>query len=148
MNLEKQNFQNKTIYQLIAEDGRELKKEKEILQEIRQFYDQLYTWQGNIDKHYLQTLQIPQISKEIRELEMPITQEEVGVALLKLANGKCPSTDGLDASFYKVFYPLLKDFLVDLFNEVVREGKLHRTARESIVSLIEKIYKDPLRLKC
>ena len=119
------------------------------MQEIKRFYDQLYTSQGKVGKQYLQTLQIPQISKEMRdELEMPITQEEVGAALLKLANGKCPSMDGLDASFYKVFYSLLKDFLVDLFNEVVREGELHRTARESIISLIEKLYKDPLRLKC
>ena len=123
--------------------------EKAILGEIRNFYDTLYTTQGKIDVTFLEDLNIPRISEELKqELEQPITIIELAQALKELKNDKCLGTDSLDASFYKVFWPQVKEKLLDIYNEAIQKGMLHLSARQSVISLSEKPGKDPLKLKC
>ena len=122
-------------------------KEGDILEEIRSFYSNLYTSKGQIDLTYLDKLDIPKITDEMKEkLDAEITELEIAEALKSLENEKCPGTDGLDPSFYKMFYPTLKDFLMELFREISYD-KLHLSARESVISLLEKLDKDPLWLQ-
>ena len=111
LNLEKKNFQKKTLYRIQNSEGVILTDETQILQEIRQFYLDLYTSKGSIDATYLDKLQIPKIPDELKiELDAPITLDEIAIALADFPNNKCPSTDGLPAEFYKVFFPKIKNF--------------------------------------
>ena len=78
------------------------------------------------------------------KLEQEISLSEISLALKELKSYKCPGVDGISVAFYKVFYGKLKFFLRDLINEIVENGKLHLSARRGIITLIEKIGKDPL----
>ena len=148
LNLERRNYQQKTIYRLENEKGEIITNEKQVLQTIRQFYKNLYTSVGSIDTSYLDKLKIPRITDELKkELDSPITLKEMSEALAELENGKCPGTDGLDASFYKVFWNKLKFLMMDVYNEAISKGVLHLSARQSVISLLEKLDKNPLQLK-
>ena len=82
LNLEKQRAVSKTIQRLEMEDGRMLTVGKEILEEIRTFYQKLYTSSGPIDKSYVDKLEIPRLPDEVKnELEEEIMVEELGLAL-------------------------------------------------------------------
>ena len=81
------------------------------------------------------------------ELEKDITLQEMGEALAELENCKCPGTDGFGAAFYKVFWLKICDLLLNVYNEAISKGEFHLTAKQSIISLLEKTDKNPLRLK-
>ena len=147
LNLEKRRAQQKTIFRVKSPTGQIVDTEKEVLKEIQTFYSRLYTSKGQIDYSYLDKLEIPKITQEMRTLlDRDIELKEVSVALDQPKNGKSPGTDGLPPDFYKMFWPKLKDFMHELFLEVVQEGQLHLTARYGILSLLEKLRKDTLLL--
>ena len=73
--------------------------------------------------------------------------EEIGIAIKTMHNSCCPGIDGLPADWYKVFYPKLKGFLHELYLEIVRDEELHLTAKQGVISLLEKIDRDILLLK-
>ena len=60
---------------------------------------------------------------------------------------KPPGTDGLPADFYKMFYRQIKDFLYELYSEILQDRKLHLSARRGVISLLEKIDRDRLEIK-
>ena len=61
-------------------------------------------------------------------------------------NGKAPGVDGLPIEWYKIFWGKIKFFFHDLIKEITKEQILHLTARRGIISLIEKLEKDPMYL--
>ena len=46
--------------------------------------------------------------------------------------------DGLPGEFYKVFFPLVGEYLVDLYNESISKGELCESQKRSVLSLIFK----------
>ena len=147
INLEKRNYCKKTIYRLKTKTGQITSNQSEILALQKDFYQNLYTETKTADLDYIKELQVPQISEQQKEeLDSPLTLSEIGLAIKTMSNNKCPGTDGLPIEFYKVFYPKIKDFLFELFQEIVNEGELHLTAKRGIIALLEKIQKDLLEL--
>ena len=147
LNLEKKNFLNKTIYRLEDKAGNSVEGEEQILQEIQNYFCDLYTEKNTPDLRYINKLHIPQVSLEIKEeCDAPLTILEIGNAIKQLANNKVGGTDGLPAEFYKIFYHKIKDLLLDVYNEAITSGKLHLTARRSVISLLEKPRTSGLRL--
>ena len=139
LNLEKTNFSKKMFYRIRREDGSLIQGQNKVLGEIRQYYNRLYTSQRKIDKAFTNNLDIPQISEELRnELDKPLSLTELGVALKDLANSKCPGIDGLSTDFIKCFWPKIKDVFYDMILETVEDGSLPLTARQGILSLLEK----------
>ena len=147
LNLEKRNAQKKTLYRLRI--GKDISQnQEEILREITRFYKELYTSKLTPRYEYTEKLKIPQLPEDLRNLlEKDITEDEISEALKSLANQKAPGTDGLQADWYKVFWCRLKPFFTNLFLEIVREGKMHLSARRGILSLLEKTKQDVLDLK-
>ena len=146
LNLEKHNFNKKTIHRIRTPDGI-ISDSKGIKEHLTKFYHSLLTTKIKMDESFTEGLEIPQISDECKnEIEKPITQAEIGKALRDLNSYKCPGCDGLSAGFYKMFYPKLKTFLYELFNEVVGTGKMHLSARRGIITLLEKTGRDPLEI--
>ena len=63
-------------------------------------------------------------------------------ALEKFENNKSPGNDGLTAEFYRTFWPILGNLLVDSLNAAYINGKLSNSQRQAIIRLIEKKDKD------
>ena len=148
LNLEKQNFHKKTLYKVQDDSGKIHSEPKEVLDQIKKYYQNLYTAVDGENLDYVDKLDIPKITEEQKQLcDAPITQAEVATALLQLKNNKCSSTDGIPPDFYKVFWPKLKEIMFQMYLEVVAEGKLHLSARRGILSLLEKKDKLPTRIK-
>ena len=148
LNLEKRNFCRKTIYRLELDNGTIISDPKEILQAEKEFYEKLYTSSIEPDLEYVQNTDVPQISKEMYDLlESDITLDEIEKAVFALPNGKAPSTDGIPIEFYKAFWNKIRYLIKDLFDEISLTSKFHISARQGIISLLEKPGKNFLRLK-
>ena len=148
LNLEKRKAQNRTISRLFKENGDIVEDTHEILAEIKEFYQKLYTSQGQIDTSFIEKLDLPQISDKLRtELEEQIMLEELGSVLVSMQNSKSPGTDGLPCEWSKTFWPKIKDLFHSVILEVVEKKKMHLTARRGIISLLEKLDRNDLYLK-
>ena len=62
LNLEKQKFISKTLYRVKNSQNEIIDEPEMVLQEIKNYFKQLYTSKGPISKEYLKKLQMPQIS--------------------------------------------------------------------------------------
>ena len=112
----------------------------------------MYCAEGPTDndkiKCYLENTDIPKITVDMkRAVDQSITMSEISRALKELKSNRTPGCDRLPPEFYKVFWLALKDFIYDLFMEIVEKGKLHLSARRGIITLIEKQGRDPLLMK-
>ena len=113
-----------------------------ILQEQYRFYKELYMSMGVCDTDYIKNLDTPKISDELKEeLDKEISVGELGRALYQMKNDKCPRTDGLSAIFYKTFWGKIKHLFHEVILEVCQDSILHVSARQGIISLLEKIGK-------
>ena len=56
--------------------------------------------------------------------------------------GKTPGNDGITIEFYKMFWPLIGDFMVNSFNEAYDNKEMSSSQRQAIITLIEKKGKD------
>ena len=148
LNLEKKNYLKKTLYHIKHKSGQVLTNEKEILEEIRTFYEELYTSRTQPDLNYVEKLQIPKIlDEEKASMDRDITMDEMGLALFALPNNKVGGTDGIPPDFYKVFWIKLKDILLEVYKETINKGCFHLSARRGIISLLEKVGKEGLEIK-
>ena len=149
LNLEKHDKLKRTIFRIRNQEGNILTDKHDILKALKNYYEKLYTTMGPIDPTYSDKLIFPQISFEAKQkADADIKMSEMALALKQMPNGKCPGTDGLPADFYKVFFGKIKNILFDVYLESIEEGSLHLTTRRGIISLLEKLGKDPLDLNC
>ena len=147
LNLEKKRALSKTFFRVDTDEGEIVTSETGVLNEIKKFYKTLYTSGGEIDYSYLDTFDIPIISEETKKyLDRPLEEKEVSLALSQLNNGKSPGVDGLPPEFIKFFWYKLKHFYVNLMREIIEEGKIHLSACRGILSLLEKVGKQPRKL--
>ena len=70
-NLEKRNYNKKTVTELKTDSDTTIKDEKQILDEIESYYNNLYTtdiiFSHTAYSEYIEKLQIPRLSEEARE---------------------------------------------------------------------------------
>ena len=120
-----------------------------ILDELKNYYEQLFTGlEGTLDMSFLDDVELPQISEEDKlMLDAPISLEEISIAIKQLKKEKCPSLDGFPIDFYQKFEKELKHQLHALFIKIVDDKEFHKTARQGILSLLEKNGKDQLLIK-
>ena len=148
LSLEKRNFNKKTIHHLQLDNGEIVTNTKQIQNAQTEYYRQLYYTVSPMDLRYIDNLEMPIISTEEMEmLKQPPTLKEVSEAVANLPNNKVGGTDGIPIDFYKMFWPKLKKFIHNLILEIIEVKKMHLSARRGIISLLEKIEKNPLFLK-
>ena len=148
LNLEKKRAQGKTLHRLLRDNDEIIEDKNDILSEIKNYYEQLYTTGRSIDLTFTESLNIPKLDDELKiELNTPLQIQEFSAALAKMPNGKSPGLDGLPYEFYKMFWTKLKEPYFEAIMEGVADGELHLTARQDILSLLEKSGRDGLRLK-
>ena len=128
-NLEKTNYTKKTISEPELENGEFIYNNKVILSAIGDFYRDLYTSkisgaQPEFDQ-FTQNLTTPQLMNDERdELEGILTFEECKDTLKSFSNGKSPGEDGFTVEFYRSFFDILGNDLVDSLNTAHEKGKL------------------------
>ena len=76
-----------------------------------------------------------------------ISIDELHAALKTTQNGKTPGSDGLPAEFYKIFWPKIKNYVLNAINQAHHNGSLSITQRQGVITLLPKKGKDPLDLK-
>ena len=65
-----------------------------------------------------------------------LTVEEARVAMVGLASGKSPGSDGLPIEFYRTFWDVLGSDLVEVFNASYCSGFLPTSQRTALITLI------------
>lgn len=117
LNLHKIRNKNRNITHLIANDGREITSNKEILQEEKQFFENIYSQQpptssiNSLEDLGLTCNMIPQLSEDSKnKMDAPYSVQELREALGHLNKNKCPSSDGLTTEFYSSFWDRLTPF--------------------------------------
>ena len=143
-NLEKRNYVNKTITKVINDNGTEIINQEDILNEVKQFYQNLYNCRdhliedvnlNNIFKDY----DIPRLSEDEKNmLDNCLTKSEVLDALKRCKNEKTPGSDGFTAEFFKFFWIDLGDFIYRSFLQSYKKGELSQSQKLGIISILPK----------
>ena len=89
--------------------------------------------------NFFSSLNLPSLSEDQKaSLEAPISKKEVLCAIKELQSGKAPDPGGFSCEFYKEFYDLLIDPLLNMFNDSFKRGIFPQSLREGHISLILK----------
>ena len=136
------NAKAKVATSLYDKNGVLTSDPKKVLDIQAQFYAKLY--QGDPEfRCEIKNKPEKVITKDKRDwYERDITMEELQEAVKTMARNKSPGTDGFSVDLYVVFWQKLKDFLFEAMQFGLKEGILHRSAREGIISLIPKKDRD------
>ena len=142
-NLEKRNYNRKTISELRIQDDSTTCNVKQILDQIEDYFKELYTSENTSSQEeydeFIQHLTIPRLSNEDRDsLEGPLTYEECKKVLDSFKNDKSPGEDGFTVEFYNFFYDLLGKDLLASFNEAYETNELTISQRRGIITLLPK----------
>ena len=111
---------------MVKDNGQTITKQEDILNEVKQFYENLYKNHDvneNQDNEIISILehieQNPKLSFESRnKFEGELTEKEILAALKKMKkNNKSPGMDGFTSEFFKFFYNDIKVFIKRALNE-------------------------------
>lgn len=78
------------------------------------------------------------IGKKIKELQSPVTMNEIKEALTSIGDLKSPGIDGYGAKFFKVSWHIIKDDVVAAIQEFFRSGKMMNQFNKTVITLIPK----------
>lgn len=109
---------------------------------FQKYYANLYKWSvieiSRIEK-YLEKLEYVDCNEKIvKQMNQPITQEEVVAAIQKLKNHKSLGPDGYTAGFYKLNKKQNSGILTSVMNQFMERQQLPDTWREGNITLILK----------
>lgn len=138
--LERKKQSNAIIYKLEI-DGQTVNEDTEIMETIREFYQQLYTKEAvdrNSQRKLISNLD-RKISSQMRiTCEGPVTKDELEHALKKMNLNKSPGPDGITTEFYQTFWDSLAEDIVEVFNSNFMRGSMTESQRESLLRLLYK----------
>lgn len=139
-NLENRNFLDKTIPFLEKDNGEIITDQQEILTEVKQFYEKLYSLQDVADLDISEEfINAPVLTNEESEgIEGEITFQEAAYSLKEMKNFKSPGPDGFTVEFFKFFFVDIGTFLVRSINEGFHKGQLSISQRQGNIICIPK----------
>ena len=145
LNLEKNRASTKNCEQLFNDKGELLTETSQILEEQRQFYQNLYKLNTEVEFDLKNETGI--VVEENLIVNEQLTMEEFDTALKELAKQKTPGPDGLTVEFYQIYWSQIRYVVYGAMMQTFNEGILYRSAREGILNLIPKQGKDTRMLK-
>jgi hypothetical protein len=136
---------------LIKSNGDTTETEQEILNEVKNFYKNLYSARKITDinlKEHLNFNDIPKLSlDQSNSIEGKISKEEASFALSNMKNSKSPGSDGFTAEFFKFFWKDIGDFYIRSINYSFETNELSITQKEGVIICIPKGEKDKRLVK-
>lgn len=112
------------------------------------FYSKLYTSDPSVKFNIVLSPNDIKISDAQRKkLEDPITLEDLSCAVKDMKNNKTPGCDGLPIEIYKILWAKLGKVYFNAIISAFQSGKLMRSARRGVITLIPKKGRDPLDFK-
>ena len=151
LNLEKSRA-NQSKVRNICKNNNEITEQKEINQELFNYYKDLFTEKLKISKtdinNYLSDCPIPQLSEEqALQCEENFSEKEFYQALISMPNNKSPGNDGLTKEFYETFWEELKTPLIFSFECAFIKVELSLSQKQAVIKLIEKLDRDKRFIK-
>ena len=139
--LEKGRRRTTLMASIRTADGRILDDQQEILEEVRDFYRQLYE-EEPIEEHTLDEMLLRIKTKVLPEAritcETPVSLKNLADAVKCLPNGKSPGLDGLTGEFYKTFWHIIGEDLLDTWNFCTERGEMTDSQRQAVISCLYK----------
>ena len=140
---EKRNQIKKEIKKLQRNGGSFTTNDKEILGMQANFYENLYDEKQNKSKeelnNYMETTKTPKLlDEEKNECEGLLTNEECRAVLKTFNSNKSPGNDGLTIEFYRKFWPIFGQLMMDSFNCAYSHGELSVSQRQAVITLLDK----------
>ena len=127
---------------MIDVNGEEHRNSDDILKLQKQYYQELYKDEINIDNVPINETVGENFCKlnedESNSLEGEITYEELADALKNMKNSKSPGMDGFTAEFFKFFWVDPGKFIVKSVNYAYKNGSLSVTQNQGIITCIPK----------
>ncbi|KAL9983775.1 hypothetical protein ACROYT_G006002 [Oculina patagonica] len=152
-NMERRNFNKKVISEIAITEGYVTNDEKKIMEEIKSFYENLYGSSKNATNEVFQEFtdsisqHIPMLSQDqCNEIEGVLTLDECWAALKSMGTGKSPGEDGFTVEFYRCFFDLLGNDLLNSLNAAYENGEMSISQRRGVITVIPKENSDPREL--
>ena len=136
----------RSLYDL---NGTEVNTQHEIEHAHWNFYSKLYSAEQidpQIQNEFMSNVPVSLSDDEKSKCDLPLTLQEITLAIRSLSKGKTPGSNGLPLEFYIKFCDLLAPHLVDLFNFSLENGSFSLSMQESMTRVIFK-KDDPKDLK-
>lgn len=123
LGLEKKNQTNNTIKELRDVNNKIINTNSEIIKEICNFYENLYTTKsidGNKISNYINDIKYPTLNEQDKLIcdALP-TLDECKEAVFNMKNNKSPGLDGLPCEFYKCFWEYISPIFFYLLKRCV-----------------------------
>jgi hypothetical protein len=109
---------------------------------ITDFYKKLFSsaTRGELSLDESRKEDIPQVSTEENEmLTAKFTKKEIREAIFQMKHNKAPGPDGFPAEFYQVFWSVIKDDLLAMFEELHEEKLPIFSLNFGIITLVPKL---------
>ena len=142
--LENKNYLEKTIQKLKTKSNKVINNQKEILDEVKNFYSDLFSNKDSLltNCDLQKTLSGVPVSrlddKQSLSLEGELSLSELAEALKNTKNNKTPGIDGIPVEFLKIFWIKLKYFILRSLNYSFKTGELPLSLRQCVVTCIPK----------
>lgn len=127
-----------------------MKSKTDILNVIGDFYSSLYSEKtSNPDLCELFFSKIPNTLEEGSKtfLGRPLSLSELGEAIKSCKKNKTPGGDGLPVELYLALWEVIGHDLLEVYNELLDNGKMPASLREGVITLIYKKKGDRLDIK-
>ena len=143
LNLENYNFVSKNIKELLLDDGTNLSKPPDILEEMRRFYQSLYNSKQvkPLDESNLSgfSSHFNILSDDERvALDAEITEGELKTQVFKSGLNKSPGPDGFTNEFYRVLWSKIKTLLLNLMRHFFEQKHINQNHLMGIITCIPK----------
>ena len=148
LNLETHKKAKSSVRKVFNDEGMLITDQKKILQEIQNFYSNLCKCEPlrpseEMLNSFLSNSGIPKLTfNEARICDGKLTVDECYKSLQLFESNKSPGNDGLTVEFYRAFWHILGNLMVDSLNCSYDFGELSNSQKQAIITLIEKRDKD------
>lgn len=140
-NLEKKQGKEKQIDEIQTENSQMISTKEQVLSYVKEYFQREFTF-VNLDEPSTDIL-INSITQRLSDDERrsqsgPFKQQELETVLSKMSLNKSPGNDGLTVEFYKFFWPIISQDLLDVINEIAVNGTLPLSMTQALITLIYK----------
>ncbi|KAJ4440715.1 hypothetical protein ANN_08863 [Periplaneta americana] len=138
---EKRKSRTKYIEQLRTAEGKIANTSKECIKEVEEFFTSLYAASPTSQKataDILKSVNRHLSLQQQQDLQSPITEEEIRLALEGAPKNTAPGPDGLTYQVYKNHWRLIKEYLIELMNYILDTDSVIDGFSDGVVTLIPK----------